>query len=349
MKPEAEVFLTAPRRVFWRVLQGAFFGVGVVILAALFLRPELGLHLLWNVLIPVAPALLVLAPGLWRNVCPMGTASLLPYHAKLSRRIPVSERWQSILLAVAVLLLLVIVPLRHVALDRSGVITGTVLLAVAFLAGGLGFVFDTRSAWCSGLCPVYPVEMLYGAKPLVTVRNARCRTCSKCVAPCRDSKDAMTPQDASRRGPGRWAALLLVGGFPGFIIGWYQVPTWEPAEGIYHLPEAYAWPMGGLVISLVLFLALLTALPRTQAWLTTLFAAAAVGAYYWFKAPVMIGLGDPGAALVDLSAVLPDWTIWPLRAGVVLLFAALLLVPRRPRPWSLQPPKRMVDRAYASV
>jgi hypothetical protein len=47
--------------MLWRVLQTSFFLVGAVILLALFAWPSLGLHLLWNVLIPVAPALLVIA------------------------------------------------------------------------------------------------------------------------------------------------------------------------------------------------------------------------------------------------------------------------------------------------
>lgn len=166
----------------WQAVQGAVFLVGVAIVAALLFAPKLGLFLLWDVLIPVAPLLLVVAPGLWRNVCPLGTFSLLPAHASVSKKRPISREWQSRLLAIAVLLLLVIVPLRHPLLDRYGVLTGIVLVAVAALALGLGFVFDLKSAWCSGLCPVYPVEMLYGSRPLVAVPNVQCRTCSNCVA-----------------------------------------------------------------------------------------------------------------------------------------------------------------------
>jgi len=342
MEATTKPFLTVGRRAFWRALQGAFFGVGVVILGALFVKPELGLHLLWNVLIPVAPALLVLAPGLWRNVCPMGTASLLPYHARLSARRSIGRRTQGILFAGAVLLLLLIVPLRHVMLDTHGLITGAVLLTVALLAGGLGFVFDARSAWCSGLCPVYPVEMLYGTKPVVTVRNAHCRTCSSCVTPCRDSTQGAIPQHAARSGLGRWAAIALVGGFPGFIIGWYQVPTWQLEEGIRHLPEAYAWPWGGMLVSLLLFAVLMNAYPRGGRELTVLFAAAAVASYYWFKLPVMVGLGDPASAIVDLGAVLPGWSIWALRGGEIALFASLMLFRRKPREWELQPPPQLV-------
>jgi hypothetical protein len=338
METLTDSFLTTGQRMFWRALQGVFFVVGLVILGTLFLRPALGLHLLWNVLIPVAPALLVLAPGVWRNVCPMGTASLLPYHLKLSARRPIPRGAQRAMFATAVLLLLVIVPLRHVVLDTNGPITGAVLLAVALLAGGLGLVFSERSAWCSGLCPVYPVELLYGPRPVVTVPNAHCRACNTCVSPCRDSTDGANPRIVANRGVGHWAGTVLIGGFPGFIIGWYQVPTWQLAEGLRHLPEAFLWPWGGMLVSLVLYVVLARGLSRRQSQLTTWFAAAAVAAYYWFKLPVMVGLGNPDAALVDLGSVLPAWSVWLLRSAEILLFTGLLVLRRRPKAWQTQPP-----------
>lgn len=333
-----EAWLSPPRRTFWRLLQGVFFSIGTGILLALLLWPALGLHLLWNVLIPVAPALLVLAPGLWRNVCPMGTASMLPYHAGLSRRKRISVKWQGRLFVGAVVLLLVIVPLRHTMLDTSGLITGIVLLAVALLAAGLGAVFDGKSAWCSGLCPVYPVELLYGSRPLTTVRNSHCRECSACVAPCADSRAGAAPHDVGRSGLARVTAAVFTGGFPGFIIGWYQVPTWQPAEGLRNLHLAYAWPLGGMVISLVLYLILWNAYPSRQRGLGLLFAVAAVSAYYWFKLPVMLGIGDKGSALVPGLSLLPQWAMWPLRVGVIALFGVLLLRPARAA-WTLRPPR----------
>jgi hypothetical protein len=228
-----------------------------------------------------------------------------------------------------------------VVLDTHGQTTGALLLAVALVAAGLGFAFEARSAWCSGLCPVYPVEMLYGTRPLVTVRNAHCRTCGACVAPCRDSTPGAIPQDAAGSAFGRWSALVLVGGFPGFIIGWYQVPTWQRTEGLRSLAEAYAWPWGGTLASLLLYAVLGRAFPGAGRRLTSFFAAAAVASYYWFKLPVMLGLGAPGSALVDLGAVLPGWSIWLMRAGEMAFFASLLLL-RQPRMWEIQPPVRLV-------
>src|SRR5690242_18741372 len=70
----------------WWWVQWAVWGVGMFIWVALIAWPRLGLHLLWNVLIPVAPALLVLAPGVWRNVCPLGSMAMAPSRMGWSRQ-----------------------------------------------------------------------------------------------------------------------------------------------------------------------------------------------------------------------------------------------------------------------
>ena len=152
MNQPVPAFMSTFERRAWTAAQLLVFLIGAGIVLALLVRPALGLYLLWDVLIPVAPLLLVMAPGVWRNVCPLGTFSILPARMRLSRRRVVSRRWQSRLFAGAVGLLLLIVPLRHVVLDLYGVATGIVLLAAAALALGLGVVFDWKSAWCSGLC-----------------------------------------------------------------------------------------------------------------------------------------------------------------------------------------------------
>ncbi|MHC5068827.1 MAG: hypothetical protein ACYTF0_09595, partial [Planctomycetota bacterium] len=62
----------------WRILQAILLAVGLGIIAALLFAPDLGIDLLWNGLVPIAPALLVFAPGLWRNICPLATAVFIP-------------------------------------------------------------------------------------------------------------------------------------------------------------------------------------------------------------------------------------------------------------------------------
>ena len=42
---------------------------------------EPGLHIMWDVVLPIAPATMAIIPGVWRNVCPLGTTSQLARHA----------------------------------------------------------------------------------------------------------------------------------------------------------------------------------------------------------------------------------------------------------------------------
>lgn len=326
--------MTQGVKLFWRSLQVAFFAVGVLIVATLVFDPPVGLYLLWDVLIPVAPLLLVLAPGLWRNVCPLGTFSLLPAHLKRSKGLKISRVWQQRLLLGAIILLLVIVPLRHVVLDVYGVVTGVVLIVVAAAALALGFLFDWKSAWCSGLCPVYPVEMLYGSRPLVSVPNVQCRECTGCVTPCRDSSRGLVAADAAN-GSSKRVVYLFAGGFPGFVWGWYLVSPDLGAPLLNQLGEAYVLPLAGMVASAVVFLGFYLAFPRRRRWFALVFAALAVATYYWFKLPVALGLsGDGSHALVNLGSRLGDWAIWPLRIGAGLLLFALLLLRKPGAGWS---------------
>jgi hypothetical protein len=319
-----------------RALQFAFFWAGVFIVGALLLKPTLGLYLLWDVLIPVAPLLLVVAPGLWRNVCPLGTFSVMPHWLKLSKKKSIGREWQSRLLAVSVLLLLVIVPARHILLDVYGVVTGIVLIAVALVAFVLGLVFDWKSAWCSGACPVYPVEMLYGTKPLLSLPNLQCQTCTGCVSPCRDSRQALTPTDVANEPVGKTATTLLVGGFPGFILGWYLVEMPADTLAISAIGMAYAYPFAGLVVSLLFYS--LAAKLAPAAKINLLFATLAVCIYYWFKLPVVIGLaGTSEHWLVNLGGILPVWAIWAVRVGVVVLLSWLLLGRTSKRAWNGKP------------
>ncbi|MCA8946258.1 MAG: hypothetical protein KDB29_08525 [Planctomycetes bacterium] len=321
-------------RVFWRSLQLTVFGVGVLIVAMLLFRPPLGLYLLWDVLIPVAPLLLVLAPGVWRNVCPLGSVSLLPAHMNWSHKRPLSRVWQERLLLGAIALLLLIVPLRHVVLDRFGAVTGVVLITVAAVALALGFLFDWKSAWCSGLCPIYPVELLYGSRPVVSVANAHCTTCSDCVSPCRDSGRGLVAADTSRS-LNKHFVYLFGGGFPGFVWGWYLVVPNATAPVLRQLLEAFLLPLAGFAATMLVFLVFYLAFPRRRRMLAVAFAAVAVVIYYWFKLPVMFGLqGDGSHALLNLRGVLAGWWVWPLRVVTSGLLMALLLA-RKPRSgWS---------------
>lgn len=322
----------------WTIIQIVVFAIGVFILAMLLVQPKLGLFLLWDLLIPIAPLLLVIAPGVWRNICPMATFSMLPHRFNVSRRKPLSVKWQAYFFMTAVLLLFLIVPLRHAVLDKYGVVTGVVLLVVAVAEFCLGLIFDWKAAWCSGLCPVQPVELLYGARPVVTVPNMQCHTCTNCVVPCRDSKKGGTPLEATRQKYGRWAALIFIGCFPGFVYGWFTVslsPSMSFGTAIF---ESYFWPYAAAAVTLIIFLILTKLVGNRNNLLVRLYAAVAVSIYYWFKLLVMLGLsGDGSHALLNVGNGAPDWSIWLLRLMVIAFLGYLLLARPGVKAWTTPP------------
>ena len=327
----------------WRGGQIALWILGLVMLSTLFFSPDLGLRLLWNIFVPLAPALFVVMPGVWRNVCPLGSTSLLPRHTGRSARKNLTPRAQGLLGLGGVMLLLLIVPLRHVLFNANGVAAGILLIALALLALILGRRYEWKSAWCAGLCPVHPVEKLYGVSPVVVPKNAHCSLCEKCVAPCPDSTKGMHPLATRKTKLDRIPATVMIGGFPGFVWGWFQVPDYQGVAGWAHIGEAYLWPLIGMATTLALFLAARRILPRKQhPNLTRIFSCAAVVCYYWFRLPLLIGFGIfPGdGVLVNLSADLPGWFPNLLQLSVVLIFGWLILWRggQNKRPWTIRPP-----------
>jgi len=307
---------------------------------ALMIRPRFGLSALWRVLIASAPALLVFAPGIWRNICPLATSANL-LRRRHFKRWRLGPAWQGRFFFFSLVLLLILVPLRHVVLDTNGILTAGLLMGVTIVAAVLGSLFEGKSGWCSGLCPVLPVETLYGSRPGVTVSNMHCDRCERCVGVCPDSTPGMDPLGANLTQWHTVAGMLMAGGFPGFVWGWFQVGDYTGPEGWSHLGRAYGLPIGAMMVTLAIYLVVrlaLTAQHRTR--LTRVFAASAVACYYWYTIPALVGFGATGArgALVDLSAVLPAGFPMVSHAISTALFAWWLVFrPETGRSWCRRP------------
>ena len=169
--------------LIWRIVQTLIWIVGVIILFNLIFYPTIGIHLFWNILIPVAPILLVVAVGVWRNICPLASTALFPRHLELSKRKKLSIEQTGKFNLIAVIALFVIVPLRHAIFDMNGPATAILILSLGLIAVILSFFYEWKSAWCSGLCPIHPVEKLYGLKNKLSLPNAHCNECFRCVTP----------------------------------------------------------------------------------------------------------------------------------------------------------------------
>lgn len=332
----------SPRSVlYWRIAQAAVWLVGAFILCCLLFFPKLGILLFWNILIPVAPALFVVATGVWRNICPLATTALLPRHWGLSKRKRLSVSQLSKLNLVAVIALFVIVPLRHAVFNSNGMATGILIISMVIAGSVAGLFYEWKSAWCSGLCPVHPVEKLYGGNVLMPMPNAHCSQCMNCVIPCPDSTANMHPAHSKKNVCHKISSLLIIGGLPGFIWGWFHVPDQLTIKTIGSFFGVYQMPMSGFAITLLLYLFLSSYLQ--QPWerrLISIFAAAGVSCYYWYRIPALFGFGNfaKDGLLLDLRQVLPAWSITAMTCATTLFFFYWLVIRKQNNnSWSIRP------------
>lgn len=308
------------KKTIWRIVQTAVWLVGLAILLSLVFFPDLGIHLFWNILIPVAPALIVVAIGLWRNICPMATNSLFIRHQGLSKRKKLSMSQSAKLNFVAVVALFLIVPLRHGIFDMNGMATAILILSLSAVAIFMGLRYEWKSGWCSGLCPVHPVEKLYGLNSNLEISNAHCDSCSRCMVLCPDSTPTVNPMSLKKTPYHKMAGFLMVAAFPGFVWGWFQVPDSASIESAAHLLSLYQLPAIGMAVSSLLYFVLKPFLKEST--LISVFSAAAVSCYYWFRIPALVGYGIyPGdGMLIDLNAVLPLWVVQILILSTTAFF-----------------------------
>ena len=302
----------------WRVAQWIALLVTVALLAGMIVQPTLALTTLWNVAIPLVPATLLVNPALWRNVCPLATLNLLGSHGQGGRRLgpPVTQR----LWAVGILLLLILVPARRFLFNTNGPALAVTVGLVAVGAVLLGRRFDAKAGFCNTLCPVLPVERLYGQAPLLSVGNPRCAACTLCTPiACLDLKASKSINQVL--GPTRHSSRWLLSGFgmfaaafPGFVIGYNTLQDGPLGTAALVYGHVLAWMAGSFLVAGVVVLALRLTAARAMLGL----AAAAAGLYYWFGSRTIgetLRLGPSGVTTLRV-AFLGLVVVWAWRAVV---------------------------------
>lgn len=296
-----------PRRIprpVWTVAQVVGVGLTVALLYGLLRYPEGTLHLLWDMVIPLLPAVFLINPMLWRNACPLATLNQWTGR----RQAPPLDRdllrgaW-----AVGIVLLAVLVPARRFLFNTDGTALAATIAAVGGLAMVTGLRFPRRAGFCNSLCPVLPVEKLYGQAPLVAMGGPRCVACDLCTpAGCIDLAGAKSARQSvtGTRGLG-WLVSpfgIFAAAFPGFIVGYFTTENtgFGAAAGVYlHI---LAWAAGSYLVAAGLALVLRPAVPTAL----LLLGAASVSLYYWLVAPGLAaayGAPDTGPAVVRVAAL----------------------------------------------
>ncbi|GFJ96267.1 hypothetical protein Prum_099090 [Phytohabitans rumicis] len=309
-------YLQLRRRVpagAWVVPQAVAVVTVAGLCVVLLLRPAIGLRVMWQLVVPLLPLLWVVAPGVWRNSCPLAATNQLPRRTGVGRPAPPPAWLRNGGYVVAVVLFLVLVPSRRVLFDHSGPATAVLLAGVmaGALAGGL--LFRGKSGWCSSVCPLLPVQRLYGQTPFVTVPNSHCRPCVGCAKNCYDFNPRVAYQADLHDADPRWTAprAFFAGCFPGVVIGFFVVPG-PPAI-------APAWFylifFATVLASAGSFFALDALLRLPASALAVIYGAVALSTFYWFAAAVL------GATVHDLTGAPPAAVAWPLRVAVFGLAA----------------------------
>ncbi len=288
----------------WLAAQWAGVVITLGLLVGLVLQPELSLDILWNVLIPLVPASLLVTPMLWRNVCPLATLNLVSNRTRGAHKL--GNGWLLPAGLVGMFLLVVLVSARRFVFNTNGTILAVTIATVALLALGLGALFDAKAGFCNSICPILPVERLYGQSPLVRLSNPRCTPCTMCTTRgCIDlsPEHSIAQTLGERRGSSRWLLSsygVFAAAFPGFIIG-YGTLTDGPlsaAVGVYlHMA---IWVLGSYLVTAVLTLVL----RLSSALAMVLLAAAAAGLYYWYAAATITAAFElPAAGTIAIRVI----------------------------------------------
>jgi NADPH-dependent 2,4-dienoyl-CoA reductase/sulfur reductase-like enzyme/ferredoxin len=295
----------------WHALRVLSIAAAIGLAALLWLRPPLGQTIFWGITVPLLPLVFFVAPGLWRNLCPLAAANQLPRLGGFTLGVAQSERTMELAYPVGIALFFALVVGRKLLFDGSGEASAILLLGALAAAFAGGLVFKGKSGWCSSICPMLPVQRIYGQTPFITVANTHCQPCVGCAKNCYDFNPRIAWLADQYDGARHYAGYrrFFAGVLPGFILAFYLAPSGNVlGMGLITL--------GYMGLSLALYHAFDVLLKARQNEVPVLFAAAALNIYYWFAAPVV------AQSVAKLGMPAPDWAPRALQGFVLLLSLA---------------------------
>ena len=278
-----------PQRV-WRAARIASVLATLGVCALLVAEPDTGLDLWWELLVPLLPLVWFVAPGLWRNVCPLAATNQIPRVLGFTRGRTAPQWFRTYAPLAGIAIFLAAVFARPTVFEDGGTATAALIGGALIAAFAGGYVLKGKSGWCSSLCPMLPVQRMYGQTPFANVPNSHCRPCLGCTKNCFDFNPTVAFLADVHDGNRQWSTTrkLFTAAFPGLVIAFF---TDQPVA-------VMALAVGASAGS---FLALEALVPATTPKLAAVYGAAALNLFYWWAAPG------------------PDWVAWPLRAAVLAL------------------------------
>lgn len=325
IKPLFPNYTQLPQRVpqwVWYAARMMTVGLALGVILTLIIRPSIGLFVFWRLIVPVLPILFFVAPGLWRNICPMAAVNQTPRLFNFSRARTLPPKFKQYAYVVGIVLFFVIVPTRKALFNTDGLALAVLLIAVFTTAFLGGFFFKGKSGWCSSICPLLPVQRLYGQTPFVNIPNNHCKPCVGCAKNCYDfNPNIANLADHHDNDPHyRGYRTFFAAAFPGLVLAFYLVPNPPAIEiGLMYLAiAAIILTSAGLYYAVSVFTRL------SNANITTLFGAAALNFYYLYNIPIfadtlniLFGINLPSIVLYALYGVVLALTLlWIYRSFV---------------------------------
>ncbi|WNK00262.1 FAD-dependent oxidoreductase [Thalassospiraceae bacterium LMO-JJ14] len=314
-------YLEMPSRLpvwFWWAFRLATIGVMLFVVWKVWTEPELGFALFWKLLIPSLPLLFAVAPGVWRQICPMAFVNQLPRTFGFSRELTLPVPAKNLAYFISVLAFFFLVSLRHIYFNQEPLAWMVLVFSALGLAFLGGVFFKGRSGWCGTFCPLAPIQKAYGHAPLVTVKNGYCPTCVGCQKNCYDFNPRaaflsdLTDKDLWYAGHKKF----FVAGLPGFAIGFFTAA--DPAAT--GLPAYFLHMASWIVTTLGIYMAARIFI-RVSDYLIAAFAAlSALNIFYWFTAEGIIT-----TAFHLAGSTAPDGAAYVLQAVVLLVSAKVII------------------------
>jgi hypothetical protein len=315
MSVSAQLSRPSPTRgLIWPVLRVLALGTISAVVLTLFLRPETGLTIFWCLVVPALPLWFLVAPGFWRNICPLATLNQTPRRFGWGHPRPLPPALRRTAPLAGFVLFLALAAGRKLLFNADARALAALLIALSALALLGGLRFAGKSGWCASICPVLPVQRLYGKSALITVEHRHCRPCVGCIRRCYDLRPELSAQSdsASRSHRPVVTQNIVAGAFPGFILAFSTTAT-PPAVQVWQLVVACVTFMA---VSGAIFWLLGSLVHVPAAVLSRLYAAIAFALYYWLTA---------SSVAVQLQHVwgwtVPAPVVWVTRLLAVILSA----------------------------
>ena len=166
--------------------------------------------------------------------------------------------------------------LRKVGLDDSGPLSALLLLGAMTGAFAGGMVLKGKSGWCSTMCPLLPVQRIYGQTPFALVGNNHCQPCVGCAKNCYDFNPRAAYLADLNDNDGYWSGRrrFFVGAFPGLVLGFFATADNDVARDAA-LHGGLASPCSRSPTTFV---------KVSTHTITSTFGAIAFGIFYWYVA-----------------------------------------------------------------